>query len=87
MAHRPLVPAATAGRDINSASTTVASVNGVTRGSNIIQNASMSVSEANGSLTAAAGRDINIKASVTSADNIALVGQRDVNLSTVHETS
>lgn len=34
-----------------------------------------------------AGRDINLKASGTSADNVTLVAQRDVNLSTVHETS
>ncbi|WP_252716868.1 hemagglutinin repeat-containing protein [Herbaspirillum sp. B65] len=34
-----------------------------------------------------AGRDINLKASGASADNITLVAQRDVNLSTVHETS
>ncbi|WP_255221020.1 hemagglutinin repeat-containing protein [Herbaspirillum rubrisubalbicans] len=47
----------------------------------------MSVSEANGSLTAVAGRDINLKASGASADNITLVAQRDVNISTVHETS
>ncbi|ALU88768.1 filamentous hemagglutinin outer membrane protein [Herbaspirillum rubrisubalbicans M1] len=78
---------ATAGRDINSASTTVATANAVTSGTNINQNASMSVSEANGSLTAVAGRDINLKASGTSADNITLVAQRDVNISTVHETS
>ncbi|AYR23818.1 filamentous hemagglutinin N-terminal domain-containing protein [Herbaspirillum rubrisubalbicans] len=78
---------ASAGRDINSASTTVATANAVTSGTNINQNASMSVSEANGSLTAVAGRDINLKASGTSADNITLAAQRDVNLSTVHETS
>ncbi|ALU88770.1 filamentous hemagglutinin outer membrane protein [Herbaspirillum rubrisubalbicans M1] len=78
---------ATAGRDINSASTTVATANAVTSGTNINQNASMSVSEANGSLTAVAGRDINLKASGTSADNVTLVAQRDVNLATVHETS
>ncbi|WP_181464946.1 two-partner secretion domain-containing protein [Herbaspirillum rubrisubalbicans] len=78
---------ATAGRDINSASTTVATANAVTSGTNINQNASMSVSEANGSLTAVAGRDINLKASGASADNITLVAQRDVNFSTVHETS
>ncbi|AYR22686.1 hemagglutinin repeat-containing protein [Herbaspirillum rubrisubalbicans] len=78
---------ASAGRDINSASTTVATANAVTSGTNINQNASMSVSEANGSLTAVAGRDINLKASGASADNITLVAQRDVNISTVHETS
>ncbi|WP_258398520.1 hemagglutinin repeat-containing protein [Herbaspirillum rubrisubalbicans] len=78
---------ATAGRDINSASTTVATANAVTSGTNINQNASMSVSEANGSLTAVAGRDINLKASGASADNITLVAQRDVNFSAVHETS
>ncbi|WP_058894956.1 hypothetical protein [Herbaspirillum rubrisubalbicans] len=43
--------------------------------------------ERNGSLTAVAGRDINLKASCASADNITLVAQRDVNFSTVHETS
>ncbi|MBW9336000.1 filamentous hemagglutinin N-terminal domain-containing protein, partial [Herbaspirillum sp. RU 5E] len=78
---------ASAGRDINSAATTVATANAVTSGTNINQNASMSVSETNGSLTAVAGRDINLKASSTSADNVTLVAQRDVNLSTVHETS
>ncbi len=78
---------ATAGRDTNSASTTVATTNAVTSGTNINQNASISVSEPGGTLTAVAGRDINLKASGTSADNVTLVAQRDVNLSTVHETS
>eukprot|EP01022_Parablepharisma_sp_SALTPOND_P000586 TRINITY_DN1031_c0_g1_i2.p1 TRINITY_DN1031_c0_g1~~TRINITY_DN1031_c0_g1_i2.p1 ORF type:complete len:2482 (+),score=739.97 TRINITY_DN1031_c0_g1_i2:3125-10570(+) len=78
---------ATAGRDINSASTTVATRNAVTSGTNISREASMSVSEANGTLLAAAGRDLNLKASSTSADNITLAAQRDVNLSTAHETS
>ncbi len=45
----------------------------------------MSVPESNGSLTAVAGRDINLKVSSTSADNATLIAQRDVNLPTVHD--
>jgi filamentous hemagglutinin len=76
-----------AGRDINSASTTVS--NGQRRhqrDQHQPECASMSVSETNGSLTAVAGRDINLKASGTSADNVTLVAY-DVSLSTRHETS
>ncbi|WP_026052268.1 hypothetical protein [Herbaspirillum rubrisubalbicans] len=59
----------------------------MTSGTNINQNASMSVSESSGSLTAVAGCDINLKASSTSADDATLIAQRFVNLPTVHETS
>ncbi|KAF1042186.1 MAG: 16S rRNA endonuclease CdiA [Herbaspirillum frisingense] len=78
---------AMAGRDINSASTTVATANAVTTGTNINQVASMTVTGNNGTLAAVAGRDLNLQASSASADNIKLSAQRDVNLSTVHETS
>jgi filamentous hemagglutinin len=56
----------------------VATANALTSGTNFNQNASMS--ESNGALTAFAGRDINLKASSSSAENKKLVAQCDVNL-------